>query len=321
MSPDALPSAPLKLGISACLLGHKVRYDGGSKLDPFLRDTLGAFVQYVPICPEVECGMPVPREAIRLVGDPAAPRLLGQKSGHDFTEQMRSWALPRLDALEAEGVCGYIFKSKSPSSGMERIKVYDEKGLPRPVGVGVWARLVMERFPLLAFEDEGRLRDPGLRENFITRVFVYQRWRELLDQGKATAGLVDFHTRHKLLILSHNEKIYRELGRLVAEAARDPQGAYSRYHERLVNALRCKATPKRHVNTLMHAMGYFKKMIGPDQKQELLELIEHYSRGAVPLIVPVTLINHYVRLFDEPYLKQQVYLRPHPLELQLRNHV
>lgn len=313
--------SPLKLGISACLLGHKVRYDGGSKLDPFLRDTLGRYVTYVPVCPEVECGMPVPREAVRLVGDPAAPRLLGQKSAHDFTEQMSNWALPRLDALEAEGICGYIFKSKSPSSGMERIKVYDEKGQPRPVGVGIWARLVMERFPLLAFEDDGRLCDPGLRENFITRVFVLQRWRETLAQGKTAAGLVDFHTRHKLLILSHNEKIYRELGRLVAEASQDLASAYSRYHEQLVAALRCKATPKRRVNALMHAQGYFKKLLGPDQKRELLELIELYSRGVLPLIVPVTLINHYVRLFDQPYLQKQVFLRPHPLELQLHNHV
>lgn len=267
----------LKLGVSSCLLGNKVRYDGGHKLDPFLRDTLGRFVVYVPICPEVECGMSTPREAVRLVGSPEAPRLLGQKSGVDHTEAMQHWAAHKLNALEAEGICGYIFKSKSPSSGMEGVNVYGPDGLPRPVGVGIWARMVMERFPLLAFEDEGRLHDPGLRENFIVRIFVFKRWRDSLARGKSAAALVDFHTRHKLLILSHNEKIYRELGRIVAAAASDLDAAYGRYHAQLVAALRCKTTVKRHVNVLLRAMGYFKNALAGDQERVLLELIDLYS--------------------------------------------
>jgi uncharacterized protein YbgA (DUF1722 family)/uncharacterized protein YbbK (DUF523 family) len=312
----------IKLGISACLLGRNVRYDGGHQHDRFLTDTLGRFVTYVPVCPEVECGLPVPREAMRLVGTADSPRLVTISTKKDITEQMQSWARTRVRELEAEGLCGFIFKSKSPSSGMERVKVYsEENGIPAHNGVGMFARAFMEHFPLLPCEEEGRLHDPVLRENFIERIFVYRRWREL-SGGKAGAGaIVDFHTRHKLLILSHSTTHYREMGRLVGQGGLKTKEARERYQALLMEALSMKPTIKKHVNVLQHMMGYFRKVLSSDEKKELLEIIDSYHREQVPLIVPVTLINHYVRKYGEEYLAGQYYLNPHPSELKLRNHV
>ena len=191
----------IKLGISACLLGKNVRYDGGHKLDRFLTDTLGQFVEYVPVCPEVECGLPIPREAMHLEGDPESPRLVTSRTKQDMTERMVQWAKKRVVNLEEEDLLGFIFKSDSPSSGMERIKVYNEKEMPVKKGVGMFARIFMQHFPLLPFEDEGRLHDPKLRENFIERTFTLKRWRELLGKKESRGNIVDFHTRHKLLWL------------------------------------------------------------------------------------------------------------------------
>lgn len=321
-SPATPPPPKIRLGISSCLLGDAVRYDGQHKLDRYLRDTLGRYVEWVPVCPEVECGLPVPREAMRLVGDPERPRLVTQRTGVDLTERMLAWAGGRLKALEAEDLCGFVFKSGSPSSGMERVKVYTEKGMPEKVGVGLFAGAFMSHFPLLAVEEEGRLHDPVLRENFVERIFTYRRWREAAGTGRGRGNLVDFHTREKLLVLSHSPKHYQELGRLVAAAKDHPaEELYRRYEELLVDALRLKATPRKNANVLQHALGYFKKQLSAGEKQELLEVIEQYRTELVPLIVPVTLVNHYVRKYDQPYLGLQTYLNPHPVELQLRNHV
>ena len=312
----------ITLGISTCLLGENVRYDGGHKLDRFIRDTLGRYVEFVPVCPEVECGMSIPREALRLVGDPESPRLVTQKTDQDFTEQMQSWGQKRLQGLAGKELCGYIFKSRSPSSGMERIKVYQENGMPVNKGVGIWARMFMDRFPDLPVEDDGRLHDPVLRENFITRIFVFQRWRELVRTHKTLGGLVDFHSRHKLLIMAHHVPTYRELGKLVAAGKQMPvDELFDTYLHKLHYALRLHSTTKKNVNVLHHLMGYFKRDLSADEKQELLEIIDEYTAGYLPLIVPITLINHYVRKYDQPYLQTQFYLNPHPLELKLRNHV
>jgi len=210
----------------------------------------------------------------------------------------------------------------SPSSGMERVKVYGPKGIPVKNGVGVFARAFMEHFPLLPVEEDGRLHDPGLRENFIERVFVFKRWREVCGERPTVGRLVDFHTRHKLLMLAHSTELYREAGKLVASAKKDEADeAYKKYQQVLMAALRLKTTNKKNANVLMHILGYFKTHLTGDEKQEVLELIEHYRQGHVPLIVPVTLLNHFVRKYDEPYLRGQFYLNPHPVELQLRNHV
>ena len=312
----------IKLGISTCLLGENVRFDGGHKLDRFLRDTLGRYVAYVPVCPEVECGLPVPREAMRLEGTPDSPRLVTSHSKQDMTERMVTWARKRVVELEKDGLMGYIFKSDSPSSGMERVRVYDEKGMPSKKGIGMFARVFMEHFPLLPVEEEGRLHDPVLRENFIERIFALRRWREVLEQRGGRGGLVDFHTKHKLLILSHNPKHYEAMGRLVAQGRSLPvKDLYLQYQAVFLEALKLKTTPKKNANVLQHMMGYFKEQLTPDEKQELLEVIDLYRKEYLPLIVPITLVKHYVKKYDQPYLKEQVYLNPHPIELQLRNHV
>jgi uncharacterized protein YbgA (DUF1722 family)/uncharacterized protein YbbK (DUF523 family) len=316
------PSPPYRLGVSRCLLGENVRYDGGHKLDRFVRDELGRFFTLVPVCPEVECGLPVPREALRLVGDPERPRLVTQKSGLDHTARMTRWAMEALDRLAAQDLCGFVFKYGSPSSGPSQVRVYPEGGgTPSRRGVGLFARLFRERFPLLPVEDEGRLHDPELRENFIERVFVMARWRECLARGFTLGRLVEFHTRHKLLVMAHSPVAYRELGALVARSGgRDPAALAAEYASRLFAALQLTATVKKNVNVLQHVMGYFKKQLSADEKQELLEVLGAYGRELTPLVVPVTLLNHYVRKYGQEYLAAQAYLNPHPLELKLRNH-
>jgi uncharacterized protein YbgA (DUF1722 family)/uncharacterized protein YbbK (DUF523 family) len=312
----------IRLGISTCLLGENVRYDGGHKLDRFLSDTLGQYVDYVPVCPEAECGLGVPREAMRLEGAPDAPRLITHRTKEDKTDKMIAWAEKRLAELETDGLCGFIFKSDSPSSGMERVKVYDEKGMPAKTGVGIFARMFMDRFPLLPVEEEGRLHDTLLRENFIERIFTLRRWREARAVKAGRGALVDFHTRYKYLILSHSPKHYTAMGKLVADQkSHNLRDLFSQYESLLMEALALKTTPKKNINVLEHMMGYFKNSLSADEKKELLEMLDQYRLGYLPLIVPVTLIGHYVRKFDQPYLKDQIYLNPHPLELQLRNHV
>ena len=312
----------IRLGISTCLLGENVRYDGGHKLDRFLRETLGQYVEYVPVCPEVECGLPIPREAMRLEGNPDSPRLVTSRTKQDMTDRMARWARKRVVELEKEDLCGFIFKSDSPSSGMERVRVYNEQGMPSKKGVGMFAGIFMEHFSLLPVEEEGRLHDPKLRENFIERIFALRRWRVVLAQKESRGNLVAFHTRHKLLILSHSPRHYQMMGQLVAGAKPlSPKELYQKYQALLMEALQLKATPKKNANVLLHMMGYFREQLSFDEKSELLEVVGLYRKEYVPLIVPVTLINHYVRKYDEPYLKEQVYLNPHPVELQLRNHV
>ncbi len=316
----------IRVGISACLLGEKVRFDGGHKLDHYLKDTLGQFVEWVAVCPEVECGLPVPREAMRLTGNPDAPRLVTVRTGIDQTERLKLWAGRRVQKLAGEDLCGFIFKSKSPSSGMRGVKVYGvsagSSGSPSRTGVGIFARAFMERFPLMPVEDEGRLNDPGLRENFIERLFVYRRWKQYVEEDGSLRGLVEFHSDHKLILLAHSTRHYTEMGRLVAHA-RDykPDTLRDSYLGLMMEALKLLATARKNTNVLQHMMGYFKKQLTPEEKKELLDVIGDYHRGLLPLIVPIVLLRHYVRKYDEPYLKRQYYLHPHPAELSLRNHV
>jgi len=312
----------IKLGISTCLLGEKVRFDGGHKWDRFLTDTLGQYVEYVPVCPEFECGFGIPRESFRLVGDPKNPRLVTSRTKQDHTERMVQWAEKRVGDLEGENLCGYIFKGGSPSSGMERVKVYDQNGVPAKIGVGIFARVFMEHFPLLPVEEEGRLNDPKLRENFIERIFALKRWREAMEEKKNIRSLIAFHTQHKLLILSHSPKHYQMMGKLVAKAKEIPwKNLREEYQGLLLEALSLKTTPQKNSNVLQHIMGYFKDQLSGDEKKELIEIIDLYRQGMVPPIVPIILVSHYVRKYDQPYLKDQWYLHPHPVELQLRNHV
>ena len=311
-----------KIGISSCLLGNEVRWNSGHKMDRYLTRTLGQFVDYVPVCPEVEAGFGVPRESMRLVGDPENPRLITFKTKTDNTDQMLRWARRRVEKLEKEDLHGFIFKSDSPSSGMIRVKVYTEKGMPVKKGVGMFARAYMDHFPLIPVEDDGRLHDPAIRENFIERIFTLKRWRESIVGAPKMATLIDFHTRNKLLFLSHSQKHYRLMGKLVAEGKKLPlKELLDRYVHLMMDALALKTTTKKNINVLQHLMGYFKKQLSGDEKQELLEVFEQYRQEFVPLVVPITLINHFVRKYDQQYLKMQTYLNPHPVELKLRTHV
>ncbi len=315
------PSKP-RIGISSCLLGQNVRYDGGHKRDAFLVDTFGHFVEWIPVCPEAEIGMGVPREAVHLVGTREHARMIAEKSGKDWTDAMRRFTAIRTEELAALKLSGYVFKKDSPSCGMERVRLYGATATPSRYGRGLFAAAVISRFPLLPVEEEGRLNDPALRENYIERVFAFQRWQEELAGSKSVSALVQFHTRHKFLLLAHSERHYRRLGRLVAETRKySLRQTYNQYGEGFMHALGVRANAKKHANVLEHMMGYFSKLLPTPERAELVDLIRDFRHQLVPLIAPITLIRHYVKKYDVGYLYDQVYLSPSPKELMLRNHV
>ena len=309
----------ISLGVSSCLLGEKVRYDGGHKQHHYITDQLSHYFSFVPVCPEVECGLPIPREAMHLAGDPAAPRLLTARTGRDLTEQMLQWCDRRVKELGQLQLRGFIFKKNSPSSGLFRVKVYQAKGPPLTSGSGLFARALTNAYQLLPVEEEGRLADTRLRENFIERVYCYDRLLTFLDNSPSKGDLVRFHTIHKLLMMAHSPDHYRRLGKLVAGTA-PLQKLLPIYTSLFMEALQLIATPSKQTNVLMHCLGYFKKQLDDWEKQELLGLIERYRTGQLPLIVPITLLKHYIRRFEQPYLTDQLYFNPHPDELMLRNH-
>jgi uncharacterized protein YbgA (DUF1722 family)/uncharacterized protein YbbK (DUF523 family) len=312
----------IRVGASACLLGQEVRYDGGHKRDAFLTDILGPFVEWVPVCPEMEVGLGVPRPPIRLVGDSAAPRLMVEKSGEDLTARMRRWASGRIDELAALGLHGYVLKRGSPSCGLIRVRVYGEDGVPGRVGRGVFAAALTDALPLLPVEEEGRLTDAGIRESFIERVFAAARWQAFSASRPRVRDLVAFHAAHKFAILAHSPRDYAELGRLVAGAGpRLAVETLATYGVRFMQALAVRATRARHVNVLQHLAGFLKRQLTDDERAELGEVIAEYRRELVPLVVPLTLLKHHVRRLGLAYLADQVYLSPHPKELMLRNHV
>jgi uncharacterized protein YbgA (DUF1722 family)/uncharacterized protein YbbK (DUF523 family) len=315
----------LRLGISSCLLGRKVRYDGQHKRDDFLVDVLGQFVTWVPVCPEVEVGMGVPRDTLRLVRADRLTRMVVSKTGQDWTDRMNDWAAGRVQELSDQQLCGYVLKKDSPSCGMERVKVYDSND-PRAMGVrdgvGLFAAALMAAYPRLPIEEEGRLQDARLRDNFIERVFAYHRLRQFFSGRWNVGSLVAFHAAQKLTLLAHSPDGYRALGRLVAQGKRLPRPELrARYEEQFMAALGKMATPGRHANVLQHMAGYMKRSLDEGSKVELLQLIEDFRNGLVPLVVPVTLMKHHVRRLGIAYLADQVYLDPHPKELMLRNRV
>ena len=321
-SHSPLEGPRIRLGISACLLGQRVRYDGGHKFDPFLLNELGRYVEWVPVCPEVETGLPVPRESMHLAGDPDHPCLVA-RSGIDYTERMRAWAQERAQQLSDARLHGFVFKKDSPSSGLFRVLVYDEHGIGQRVGIGMFARAVRERFPLLPLEEEGRLGDARLRENFIERVFAYSRWMTVLEENLMPGGLVEFHTAHKLTVMAHSPRHYREMGQLVAQAGDLPSVELAQaYSQMLMAGLSVLATPGKHANVLQHLMGFLKRSLSQEDKVELLGLIDDYRRGLLPLIIPLTLLKHHLWRFPVPdWIGKQVYLNPYPKELMLRNRV
>ncbi len=312
----------IRIGISACLLGENVRYDGGHKRDPFLVGSFARFVTWVPVCPEVELGLGTPREPIRLERRKDAVHLVAPKSGRDHTLAMRAYAARRAESLAAEELSGYVFKKDSPSCGMERVKLHAANGLSSTrTGVGLFAAAILERFPTMPVEEEGRLGDLALRENFVERVFAYRRVREFFAARWTLGGLVAFHTSLKLQVMSHSPEAYVRIGRLVASGKTLARNELRvRYEGELMAALAARATPRRHANVLQHMLGYFSDALSPDERQEVVGLIEDHRKGLVPLVVPLTLVRHHVRRLGVGYLAGQAYLEPHPKELMLRNH-
>lgn len=314
--------SPVTIGISSCLLGEQVRYDGGHKQDRFVTEQLAPFLRFIPLCPEVGSGMTTPRPAVQLVGEADNPRVVGVNQPElDVTAQLQAYSEQALAGLD--GISGYILKKDSPSCGMKRVKVFPESGgRARRQGSGIFARALMSRLPELPVEDEGRLNDPILRENFINRIYVYRDWQRLIQTGVTAAGLIDFHARHKYLVMAHSQAAYKRLGRLLSNLPRETvASASSAYFSELMSALRRPANRKGHSNVLQHIMGYLKRQIDSRDKQELGESIERYRQGEIPLVVPITLFRHYFRLHPDPYIARQVYLQPHPDALGLRNNL
>jgi uncharacterized protein YbgA (DUF1722 family)/uncharacterized protein YbbK (DUF523 family) len=313
---------PIRVGISTCLLGEEVRWDGGHKRSRYITDILGAYFEFVPVCPELEVGMGVPREPVRLEGDAEAPRMVGNRSSEDWTDRMNRYSARRVKQLARMRLSGYILKKDSPSCGMERVKITNDAGMPMKQGRGLFALELLRAFPRLPVEEEGRLNDARLRENFIVRVFAYHRLQSLFHGRWSRGQVVAFHAAHKLLLMAHSPRHYRELGRLVAAIkGRPPDSFREEYMQLFMEALAVRTTTRKNVNVLQHLLGYLKRDLDARQKQSILQVIEDYRRELVPLIVPVTLLRHYLELHGVEYARDQVYLNPHPKELMLLNHV
>ena len=313
----------IKIGVSSCLIGEKVRWNGDHKQDRYVREILSRYFEYIPVCPEVEVGMGVPRETVALYGDPEKPSMISKKTQTDWTKPMEKYIKSRINTLSADDLCGYIFKSKSPSCGMSRVPLYSEFGSHKVKhGPGMFANAFINSFPLVPTEDEGRLNDPRIRENFIVRVFSFKRFNLLLNQKFSLGKWVKFHTQHKFLLLAHSRKHYDDLGELVAHSKTiKPSELKKKYGELFMEALTSKSTPKKNTDVLLHMMGFLKKLLTKIEKEDILSTIEDYRSEILPLIVPVTLIRHQVKKHNIEYLHDQVYLNPHPKELMLLNHV
>lgn len=310
-----------RVGVSACLLGAPVRFDGGHKRDSFVDGTLRGWFEFVPVCPETAIGLGTPRQPIRLVAEGGGVRARGTRDAAlDVTAHLQAYG--REVAGRSDDLCGFIFKKGSPSCGMQRVRVYDSHGIPNAGGSGLFAAELMRARPLLPVEEEGRLHDPVLRENFVNRVFVYARWRELQAGGLTRPALVAFHARHKLLVMAHSTEGYRRLGRLVANLkARPLEAIAAEYIGLLMQVLGKPASRKRHANVLQHLLGYLRRHADPGDRRDLLDAIEAYRHGDYPLVVPVRLLHHQFRRHPHPYVAGQVYLAPYPEELMLRNAV
>lgn len=322
MSTPFPPAPEITVGVSHCLMGAPVRYDGAHARDRYLTDVLADHFTLVPVCPEAEVGMGIPRETVRLEGDAAAPRMVAPRSGADWTARMNTYSVRRVRELAEHDLCGFVFKKNSPSCGVFRVKLYHDKGLPTKEGRGLFAAEFIRRNPLLPVEEEGRLNDPVLRENFIERVFALHRLKRLFAGRWKRGDVVAFHSREKYLLMAHSPRHYKELGQLVAAVAQHTPAAFrDLYLDGFMAALAVHATPRRHANALQHLAGYLKTVIGEPERKRILALIEDYRVGLVPLVVPMTLLRHYIELNDVPYVSGQTYLNPHPRELMLRNHV
>jgi uncharacterized protein YbgA (DUF1722 family)/uncharacterized protein YbbK (DUF523 family) len=319
-----MSSNKLRIGVSSCLLGQRVRYDGQHKRDNFLVDRLGEHAEWVPVCPEFELGLGVPRPTLRLEGNADDQRLVMPSTGEDYTDAMLAYAEKRVAAIADLKLDGYVLKSKSPSCGMERVKLYPREGQKGPgskTGVGTFAAVLKKKLPNLPLEEEGRLNDPPLRENFVSRIFAFHRWQNLVASGVTRKSLTDFHAAHKYQLMAHNQTGMRRMGQLLAnpDAFPNDQALADAYLEEYTAIMRRTPTVRKHTNVLQHIAGYFTKKIDAEDRAELAEVILDYNRGLLPLIVPITLLRHHLRRHPLDYLTNQVYLFPHPHELTLLN--
>ena len=312
----------LRLGVSSCLLGEEVRWNGGHSRARYLTDVLGDFVEFVPVCPEVEVGMGVPRPTVRLVLSDGEVAMVDPKNGTDWTARMQTHSRARVRGLADEDLDGFVLKSKSPTCGMERVKLHREGTSPLTSGRGLFAAELMDRNPLLPVEEEGRLNDPGIRESFVERLFAFRRLKDLFSPRWTVGQVMAFHAREKLLLRAHDPSGSRELGRLLADAASMPRADFAAgYQDGFMTSMAKRATVRKHVDVLQHSVGFLKKANDPVGRDEFFEAIEDYRAGLVPLVVPVTLLRHLSRRHDQAYLLDSSYLAPHPKELMLRNHV
>ena len=310
----------IKIGVSGCLLGQEVRFNGQHKFHWYINEILGKYFEYVSMCPEVEIGMGIPRKTVRLVGDLKNPEMIEPKSGTNWTSKMNDYSRKKIARLG--DLSGFLFKKGSPSCGVFRAKVYQKNGIPLANGRGLFADYFCKRWPLIPVEEEGRLNDSKLRENFLERVFGYHRLKTLMEKRFKRSDWIKFHERNKFLLLSHSRKHYTMLGQLVARIAQETSGDFKdKYASGYMEALALNTTPKKHSDALLHILGFLKKTTTSKQKADLLSSIENYRNGVVPLIVPITLLNHYITINEVPYITDQYYLNPHPADLSLRNHV
>lgn len=305
----------IQVGISSCLLGQQVRYDGGHKRSPFCTDSLEKFVNYVPVCPEMGIGLGTPRPTIRLELN-NQDIIAKCQDGRDLTTQLEDFSQQTVAQLDY--LSGYIFCAKSPTCGMERVKIYRPNGYSLSDGIGLYARHIMQTYPALPVEENGRLNDAQLRENFITRLYAYHNWKTLLNQGITPASLIEFHSRYKYMLMAHHPHSYRELGRLLSNLSGDIAEIAKTYELQFVRALKHVATRKNQCNTLQHIHGYFKHKMSSKQRTALVKLIDDYRMGSLPVHAPLTLIQHYLSEHPNDYIAQQHYLTPHPAELALR---
>ncbi|MEC5342127.1 2-thiouracil desulfurase family protein [Brenneria populi] len=311
----------IPVGISACLLGNPVRFDGGHKRLAFAVEQLSPYFQFEAVCPEMAVGLPVPRPALRLVKNAAEEIVLRASNGSplDVTAQMQRFSAQKVGQLQH--LCGYIVCAKSPSCGMERVKVYDaSQKNARKSGTGLFTQELLRQLPWLPVEEDGRLHDPGLRENFIERVYALHELHQLWRQGLNRGALMAFHSRYKLLLLAHSQPEYRELGRFMAGIDKwTSLDDFAReYRLRLMKLLSHPATRRNHTNVLMHAQGYFRAYLNAPQRRELAQLIDRYRQGLQPLLAPIALLNHYLAEYPDDYLAGQRYFAPYPEALRLR---
>lgn len=311
----------IPVGISACLLGEKVRFDGGHKRNAFAAEQLAPFIRYEPACPEMAIGLPTPRPALRLTEEEGGEVSLrfSNVQADPVTEAMKAFSAEKVQRLRH--LCGYIVCAKSPSCGMERVRVYQpDNNNNRKEGTGLFTRELMAQMPWLPVEEDGRLHDPNLRENFVARVYALHEFNQLWSSGLTRAKLMAFHTRYKLLLLSHSQPAYRQIGPFVAKMDQweSLEEFALEYRQRLMDLMKHEATRSNHTNVLMHVQGYFRRELTSAQRQELANLIDHYRQGLQPLLAPITLLKHYMAEYPHPWLAEQRYFAPYPEALRLR---